>query len=286
MTILARPAGCVNPCGRAAPAYAQRFAWHVLPLHSVRGGRCTCGKLDCPSAGKHPLTTHGVTDATVDLAMIAGWWRRWPSANVGIATGQISGFLVLDVDGEPGKDSLRTLEDQHGPLPSTVEAITGSDGRHILFAYPGHPIGNRVKFAPGLNTRADGGYIVAAPSPHKSGRQYCWEVSSRPGEVPLAPCPAWLLDMLGGSGPATGRAPEDWRRLGHGGVDEGERNATIAKLAGLLLRRYVDPYLTLDMLFAWNAVRCRPPLPDDEVARTVGSVARAEARRREGAARG
>jgi hypothetical protein len=86
-------------------------------------------------------------------------------------------------------------------------------------------------------------------------------------------------------GPAAGqdgaaRLVEDWRRLVTEGVAEGARNTSIASLAGHLLRRYVDPYVVLELLLAWNRVKCRPPLPDEEVAATVNSVARLEAKRR------
>jgi len=276
----------VNPCARAAQAYAAKFGWHVLPLHSVRTGRCTCNRADCVSAAKHPLTLHGVADASKDPSTIAAWWRRWPFANIGIATGQVSGIVVLDVDGPEGEESLRALEDQHGPLMETVEALTGGGGRHVLFAHPGHPVPNKVALAPGLDVRGDHGYIVAPPSSHASGRRYTWELSSRPGEVPLAACPPWLLDLIGGGQErAVGTPPDDWRKLVLGGVTEGQRNQTIARLAGHLLRRYVDPYVVLSLIQSWNKAKCRPPLSNDEVAATVDSVARAELRRRQGGGR-
>jgi hypothetical protein len=75
---------------------------------------------------------------------------------------------------------------------------------------------------------------------------------------------------------------EDWRRLVHNKVYKGERNNTIASLAGHLFRKYVDPYIVLDLLLAWNRCHCVPPLSDDEVAQTVDSVAGLELRRRKG----
>lgn len=267
--------------GRAALAYAERFGWAVLPLHSTKDGRCTCGNPGCASPGKHPITPHGVKDANKDPTVITRWWRRWPWANVGVATGAASGVFVLDVDGTAGRESLAELEEKHGKLPDTIEQITGSGGRHILFKYPGQPIANKVCLAPGLDVRGDGGYIVAPPSLHVSGRRYEWEVSSRPGAVPLAEAPGWLLELLqpvGGQGMS--RTTEGWRHLVAEGVEEGKRNTTIASLAGHLLRHYIDPYVTLDLLLAWNRQRCRPPLPDEEVVTTINSVAKLEAMRR------
>ena len=62
---------------------------------------------------------------------------------------------------------------------------------------------------------------------------------------------------------------------------EGQRDCTIAKLAGHLLRRFVDPIATLELLQAWNAHRCSPPLPPKDVERIVNSIAGRELRRRD-----
>ena len=70
------------------------------------------------------------------------------------------------------------------------------------------------------------------------------------------------------------------------GAKEGERNDHVARLAGLLFRRGVDPLAALDLVLCWNATRCKPPLSEDEVKRTVDSIAARENRRREGSARG
>src|SRR2546428_410395 len=115
----------------AAIRYAKR-GWRVLPLHStMESGACSCGKLGCPSVGKHPRTANGLFDATTELVAISRWFGRWPDANVGVLAGAESGLLVLDVDLRHGGDeSLAELEREHGPLPDTVQAHTGGGGRH------------------------------------------------------------------------------------------------------------------------------------------------------------
>lgn len=182
-----------------ALAYASR-GWHVLALHSVlSGGACSCGKSDCDSIGKHPrwdrkLLPNGLKSATTDPATIQSWWLRWPDANIGIATGAQSGIWVLDIDCDKGGDlSLEQLLAQHGPLPETPEQKTGSGGTHIIFAHPGVPVGNRVCFAPGLDTRGDGGYIVAAPSENAKGT-YEWSVA--PDDIATTLAPTWLITLV------------------------------------------------------------------------------------------
>ena len=208
-------------------------------------------------------------------AEIEAWYRGHADAGVGIVTGSISGLVVLDIDPAHGGDeSLVALEHDHGPLPETVEAITGSGGRHIYFRHPGGLVPNRAGFAPGLDLRGDGRLVVAPPSVHPSGRRYCWEVSHDPDEVALAEMPPWLSDRVG----SHGHPLAYWRRLVNEGVTQGVRNNTIASLAGHLLRHGVDVTVALELLLCWNRVKCRPPLPDEEVVQVVESIRRLHAR--------
>jgi hypothetical protein len=120
---------------------------------------------------------------------------RTPKANVGIATGAMSGVIVLDVDPRNGgNESLAELEGRHGGVPDTLQVLTGGDGRHFYFAAPeGVRVPSR-KVASGLDLKADGGYVIAPPSSHPSGGTYRWAQDAK--GKPLAPCPPWLL--LGG----------------------------------------------------------------------------------------
>src|SRR5262249_49846577 len=119
----------------AALAYAGR-GWPVMPLHEVIEGKCSCGN-DCDkSKGKHPRTRHGLKDATTDVNIIRGWWAAWPSANVGMAPGEVSGFFMIGPDGPEGIEALAELERQYGPLPTTPWLRSGGGGRHYYFAWP------------------------------------------------------------------------------------------------------------------------------------------------------
>lgn len=118
--------------------------------------------------------------------------------NVGIATGPVAGLWVLDVDGEAGVASLEALVAAHGPLPATVECRTGGGGRHLYFRYPeGRTVRNSVrKLGMGLDTRSEGGGVVAPPSLHLSGNFYEWAPDRSLGQVPVAEAPAWLYGVM------------------------------------------------------------------------------------------
>jgi hypothetical protein len=244
----------------AALEYAAR-GWSVIPIEP-RGKRPLVPWLEF----QHRAATRSEID---------GWYRHWPDANVGVVTGRVSGLVVVDVDDRHGgAESLAALELDHGFLPRTVEAATGGGGRHYYFAHPGAAVASRVGLAPGIDVRGDGGCVVAAPSVHPSGRRYAWVAGHGPDEVPLASAPDWL--QRGRS--RSGHPLAHWRRLAREGVAEGERNATLASLAGHLLWHGVDPDVTLELLLAWNQARCAPPLADDEVARVVTSIVRSHRR--------
>jgi hypothetical protein len=206
-------------------------------------------------------------------AEVERWFAEHPDAGVGIVTGAVSGLVVLDIDPKHGGDeALAALAHRHGPPGPTVEAVTGGGGRHFYFAAPGGGIRNRAGLAQGIDLRGDGGYIVAPPSIHPSGQPYRWIEGRSPFEFPLAPLPRWVLRMSGAGG--SGRRPEDWRALVRKGVGEGTRNTTIASLTGHLLWHGVDPGVALELMLAWNRLRCRPPLDDEEVAGVVASITR------------
>lgn len=181
---------------RAALWYAEHGS-PVVPLHFMKDGRCSCGKVRCQSPGKHPMTKHGPKDASRDRNQLKVWWDHSPEANVGVQTGADSGVVVVDVDPRHGGDeSLAELVRDHGELPATVEALTGGGGRHLVFKHPGGTVRNRSNMRPGIDVRGDGGYIVAPPSNHASGGQYRWREGHGPHETTPVEMPAWLLALV------------------------------------------------------------------------------------------
>ena len=261
----------------------------VFPVHGAAqsDGRwiCTCGNPDCANPAKHPfgsLAPHGLKDATTDPDRITRWFSTRAWLNVGAST---TGFLALDVDPRNGgEESLAALEKQQGALPETWRTLTGGGGEHIWFRAPeGRTIrNNKGKLGAGLDVKTEGGYVITPPSWHISGRPYAWSVDHHPGDVALADPPAWLVAKL--DEPATPavirKTRDDFLALFCWGVGEGGRNNAIARIAGYLLRRNVDAAITLEICVIWNDCRCDPPLGEEELCRTVESIARKELERR------
>jgi putative DNA primase/helicase len=141
---------------------------------------------------------------------------------------------------------------------------------HLLYQVPTDQIiRNSVgRIARGVDVRGDGGYIVAPPSIHPSGRPYCWLPGRSPWECPCAPLPttllSWLTSALRNGTPVVTASQ----------IPTGTRNSTLTSLAGTMRRRNMSPAAIMAALLVENATRCVPPLPVAEVRRIVTSVSR------------
>lgn len=257
------------------------------PIRTDGGWRCSCGRQDCASPGKHPdgrRAPSGFKNASKDPRILRDWFEGSDSLNIGIATGKVSGIFVLDIDERhDGFATLAALEKHHGELPPTWRFLTGGGGEHILFRHPGGRISNSASaIGPGIDVRGDGGYIVAPPSLHMSGRAYAISVDHHPDDVPLSPAPDWLISLVRPSS-ATDRnnpAHGDWRALIRAGIPEGRRNQTFTQIAGYLIKRSVDPHLCLSVLLGLNTQVCKPPLNEKEVLVVLKSILKRDAERR------
>lgn len=214
---------------RSALWYAKH-GWHVFPIHApifnAAGALlgCSCEEWrhtkeceqfkhhlylppgeHCRQPGKCPAV-RWAEKSTIDEETIYKWWGRdWRTKldtgytvyftpNIGIDCGK-SDLLVFDADAYKDfyqDDNLLTLDEKQ-----TVTALTGGGGEHLVYARQGLPYGNSCKGLPkGIDIRGDGGYIVAAPSLHKSGRNYAWEYGYGPHEMEPRPVPQGLRNVL------------------------------------------------------------------------------------------
>jgi Bifunctional DNA primase/polymerase, N-terminal/Primase C terminal 1 (PriCT-1) len=258
----------------AALRYAQQ-GWPVLPLHTPTSNGCSCYKGPrCNAVGKHPRTENGLTNATTDQHQIEKWWSTWPDANIGILTGSESGLLVVDVDnnnGKQGGDNLSLLAEEFGGLPLTLTAITGN-GEHLFFMHPGIPLKNSTsKLADGVDVRADGGYVVAAPSLHANGKRYAWINEWQP----LSALPSDLLTRLTTNIEkitTISSEEQDTSEIAPK-VNEGERNTSLYKVACALRGQLAkDRDEILSILLEYNVENCDPPLDESEVITIADSA--------------
>lgn len=271
------PGSLASPLATAAATYARR-GWPVLPLHSPTTSGCTCRNTTCESVGKHPRTRHGLRDATTDLDQITTWWRRWPHANIGIATGVASGLVVVDIDpSHGGERSVRTLS-RSCMLPRTAQAGSGT-GRHLYFATT-EPVPSSVGgLGEGVDVRANGGYIVAPPSRHASGRLYRWITAAAVARLP-APLAVQMAASRRsaerarpvGDTDAYGRAVLEAEARTVALARPGRRNNTLNRaafrLGQLAAAGTVTDSVVVDQLVA-AAHECG--LPDAEARRTISS---------------
>ena len=168
---------------------------------------------------KIPRVAAWQDEATTKRKTIKAWWAKWPTSNVGVATGRASNLWVLDVDlgthPEEAREAIASMVAEHGSLPETFTVRTPSGGLHYWWRFPKgggewtnstrrlteeygalQPNGKR---SAGIDIRADGGQVVAWPSivyadntgkPYETPRPY---VVTRGLE--LAPVPKWLRKL-------------------------------------------------------------------------------------------
>ncbi|MGV8955294.1 MAG: AAA family ATPase [Cypionkella sp.] len=161
-------------------------------------------------AEKSPFTPNGLKGASRSERIIGIWFGdRYPNAVIGVPTGEPLGAWVLDLDRHlnesgiliaDGHGWMAEMEALHGPLPPTARANTAGNGTHIFFKHV-EGLRNRADIAPGVDSRADGGYIVAPGSVMADGRRYEWiDADGVPcqhsGLPEFADAPEWLLELL------------------------------------------------------------------------------------------
>ena len=155
-----------------ACSYAER-GWPVFP---------------CDLA-KHPITSSGFLDATLDTEVIRDWWVQSPAATIGVATG--NGLVVIDVDSyKPGGTPQWDAQVAEHGLPSTYTVRTGQGGRQFYFVTDEKIRSNQNVLSQNVDVRSEGGYVIAAGSETMYGPYVVVDDS------PLAVLPGWIAEIL------------------------------------------------------------------------------------------
>ena len=106
---------------------------------------------------------------------------------------------MLDVDvpkpnepsTEDGRDTLHELQAKHGALPPAPTVLTGSGGEHRYFQFE-PSLANAIRFAPGLDTKNEGGYVIGVGSRNEHG-EYRFEVGAPHLREGLPQMSEWLI---------------------------------------------------------------------------------------------
>lgn len=235
-----------------------RRGWSVIPVHiPVNGGQCTCGNEMCSWPGKHPrVRWREFTERRPSEEEVREWFDdEFYGSNLGVVTGRVSNLVVIDVDGS--LNLFKRLE-----LPKTLTSRTGGGGYHFFYDLAGSSASSGIGVTPGIDVKADGGFVVLPPSIHLSGRNYRWTRRMKPTVISPSELPKrvstqshngeWVSDILTG-------------------VSEGDRSISAARLAG----RYAQLGLSIDetvmLLVTWNSQNI-PPMPWRELGATISSV--------------
>lgn len=206
----------------AALKYAEKGIY-VFPTHNPEEHGCSCKDgAGCDNIAKHPRVLFK-TEASINPAIIRGWWDKWPLAGIGIPAEQ-NGLAFIDVD---NRESFESEVASFVPgARSTWESVSGS-GRGSHYWFRGDIRNTQSgELAPGVDTRGRGGFILAPPSLHASGGKYRWVRAE--GEIP--PFPPELVSRLS-SKPS--RASQG-SSIDEGPIPPGSRHAYYCSVAGKL----------------------------------------------------
>ena len=239
--------------GMPFPEAAARFAAAGVPV------------FPCVPGEKRPLVARGFHDASADPVQVAGWWSRWPSANIAIPTGTGSGVEVVDVDVHPTGTGFPAFREAHrqGYAAGWAALVrTPSGGLHAY--YPAHPDRAQSSWQAArahVDFRGDGGYIIAPPSKvlRPGGVRAPYRLIVASGDTPVPVDAARLRDFLDPRTPITidrARAARFERQGSDAKVlagwvaarGEGERNRGLFWAACRLAESGTPPDATLDAL--------------------------------------
>ena len=252
MVVLAR-ADADTMMLEAALGYARR-GWRVHPLRP---------------GDKRPMLTDWPNQASCEEGVIVRWWTQTPTANIGVAAGP-SGLTIIDVDVKGDADGMESWHDLAAEIGQcgTVTCETPSGGMHLYYLCNGHQVRNSAgTLGPGLDVRANGGYVVCPPSRLPNG-EYCWALGLGPGDTTIADLPSALAARLAST------PSEAADVLPSAGIAPGARNDTLASMAGTMRRRGMCQEAIAAALLAENEANCNPPLPEEEVRAIAASVAK------------
>jgi len=235
------------------------------------------------------------------------WFTVNPSANIAIITGAVSNLVVFDLDSGAAVEYIQEI----GEFPESTAIANTGKGQHIYMRHPGFHVNNQVDTNLGMDIRGDGGYVVAPPSMHGSGRIYEWVEGSSILDLDPSPCTPWMIDYLknvSSNNVATDKKQtaateeleesiplddktikaiteikdqepkiqetkqDEYLDLLKNGCIKGKRNQSATRLIGHLLKTGMKEPEVWEMIQLWNRDKVKPPIDHNELKKTFESV--------------
>jgi hypothetical protein len=251
---------------------------HTHQERTRQGDRVIWQRVTCTKMGKTPLVAWAEYQARVPAeAEVEKWWRQWPGANIGLATGELSGVVVVDLDGDL---AVRAASDM-GELPAGPFSHTGRvGGQHRFFAWRAEAPTLFSKRS-GIDFRGQGGYVILPPSMHVSRAMYRWVWAlDEDALADLPRLPDWVVELGGEREVAVariaglaGQGTYGWRPMTD--IPEGTRDNTLMSIAGRLRGEDgLEEYEIGVRLEAINLEFCKPPVTLADVLRLAHSAAK------------
>lgn len=197
---------------------------------------------------KQPYTAHGFKDATTNAEQIAAWWRRFLDALIGVPTGSVSGLFIVDVDPDGRQWYNANAKRLHCSRIHETRR-----GLHLVYRMPDTHIScSAGRIAPGVDVRANGGYIIYWPA---HGLRATGDLSR------LSAPPDWLIER------ATSRRTVGEATPAEGAFiyGEGVRNESLSREAYRFRKQGASTGQILQVLRALNNACCEPRLSDAEL---------------------
>lgn len=244
-----------------AIGYAGK-GWHILPVSKMT---------------QKPLIRDWLTKASSDRSQVVSWFSDYPAMNIGVLTGEKSGFSAVGLHMRDNIRGFNSLKNRFGKrfdwdLKKWLVGVTATGGFHFLVQWDSeHPLKTESGILPGVDTRGHGGWIMAPPSTVSIDNKW---VAHRWNDPDLPICPfneyQWLQEIAElkdePSEPSKFTAEDIWRTMT--GLQEGGRDEMLHRYVEHLKAHRIDMGLALGFIEV-ACERAKPPFDKTKAAAMV-----------------